>query len=390
MQEVKRAICINSVHDYTQLLIKGKIGPKIAKLILQQRPAQGYKEWSELAGKVAGLGPKRVQSLVDAGFMLGPSGAIDTPLAEIRMLCVEVQSDLVSSLKQRDRAKRIVAIERLLQQPSSLKSFPDTVETVAVGIDKESKLVIVLTRRAADAKHTFPFDQVVFREAGLRSTLFSLPIILSTSNCSFLGSPIALFEDTKQRDIVALAPASAEESLSTVDLFSFREEVSSKRDAVWEFRGQTDVYTGLTREIMVRHNIPQEVDHVIEIQMFQAAGASMQGSVWTRATTRAVRAIANDLSNLNVTSRAINQKKNGPTGVWLKTDQERSLADSVWAGTPAGRELSLHGTWGRIQVQGAASFEAMLKQAEEGEQNAVVQTFFHEALHDLLTRAGIL
>lgn len=83
-------------------------------------------------------------------------------------------------------------------------------------------------------------------------------------------------------------------------------------DVIWGYRNDLDAYSDLTRSTIGKF---PERDHVFEIQLLDAAYfeySSVAVQMVTRGEKARIMNIANNVQNLNITSRAINQSKKGP------------------------------------------------------------------------------
>lgn len=135
--------------------------------------------------------------------------------------------------------------------------------------------------------------------------------------------------------------------------------------------GSVDRYTGKA------HAGTTQVDHVLELQLL---GFCCDQVGLTRGNREVVKA-ANDLPNLNRTSRSINLLKAGVTRRALNRLRHTrlrplSLEDAARC-SAAGRSLVEEGTWEKIEREMARSHEAM---------EAEVAPKFWEATGDVLSR----
>ena len=84
-------------------------------------------------------------------------------------------------------------------------------------------------------------------------------------------------------------------------------------EATWRHRANTDLFSGLRRTEVVK--LYPENDHIWECQLLDQANfeASVgQGvAARTRGVQKALKDVVNGTTNLNVTTRDINQKKKG-------------------------------------------------------------------------------
>jgi hypothetical protein len=82
----------------------------------------------------------------------------------------------------------------------------------------------------------------------------------------------------------------------------YRKNVAHKRQEVLQFREECDAYTGSTT--------CENVDHVIEMQIIHYAATHIIDK--HAGLAKCFAKVVNDVDNLNVTSRRINQSKKGP------------------------------------------------------------------------------
>ena len=158
----------------------------------------------------------------------------------------------------------------------------------------------------------------------------------------------------------ARAASSKSEGVETLGL---RASVSHKGEVVWRAR-TTDAYTGKSRK-----ETPQpQVDHCLEVQLAELALVRAYGDLNARQGTMAtaqahelLRDALNDVSNLNVTTLAINQAKRGPFTAAvnrLRSDSLRDVTLEQLARQGKARALVDDGTWARVQRAVVASYEA--------------------------------
>ena len=139
-----------------------------------------------------------------------------------------------------------------------------------------------------------------------------------------------------------------------------RRSVTARSDDVWASNADVDVYTHLTRPVVV--TMQPEVDHLVECGLVekaldrsaQANGLTSDGlSGFAAQHCRdTLVSILNADSNLNVTTRRVNQKKKGPfisAQNRLGGSRFRQVSIEQHARTGAARELVEDGTWARIE-----------------------------------------
>ena len=142
---------------------------------------------------------------------------------------------------------------------------------------------------------------------------------------------------------------------------SLRESVSTKREAVWEYREGRDIYTQNSRKDTMR---PQ-VDHVVEVQLAEVAMArhlsrdaihnKTEANNITVHQQKAIQYIKdnlNDIHNLNVTTARINQAKRGPITAALRrleSDRLRTVTVEQMARQGRAKDLVDNGVWAKIE-----------------------------------------
>jgi len=143
-----------------------------------------------------------------------------------------------------------------------------------------------------------------------------------------------------------------------------RQPVDKMAEATWRRRGNTDQFSGLRRTEVVK--LYPENDHIWECQLLDQANfeASVgQGvAARTRGVQSALRSVVNGTTNLNVTTRDINQKKKAPITSWLR-QQEQSLEDAAHD-SKAGRALIDAGHWTRIETAIVRTYDDMAKEQD--------------------------
>jgi hypothetical protein len=160
-----------------------------------------------------------------------------------------------------------------------------------------------------------------------------------------------------------------------------RRSVTARSDYVWASNADVDVYTHLTRPVVV--TMQPEVDHLVECGLVekaldrsaQANGLTSDGlSGFAAQHCRdTLVSILNADSNLNVTTRRVNQKKKGPfisAQNRLGGSRFRQVSIEQHARTGAARELVEDGTWARIEravVQSGERIDEAIAQFSEDE-----------------------
>ena len=113
---------------------------------------------------------------------------------------------------------------------------------------------------------------------------------------------------------------------------SLRRSVTKQQDHVWQLRENLDLYTLNPRALVQRYD--PEVDHMLEVMLFERAfetarqsnGAMSKQGFAVAHAGELLRDRCNALTNLNVTTRRINQKKKGPI-MDLESCMERCVPD---------------------------------------------------------------
>lgn len=181
------------------------------------------------------------------------------------------------------------------------------------------------------------------------------------------------------------------------DTLSLREVVHTKRDAVRAYRFDVDLYTGASPQ----SSAPLEVDHCVEVQCAEVAMTSAMAVVGARVdglasavVATSLRAALNALSNLNVTSRRVNQAKRGPFTAALnrwRNGRLRGVTLEQLARQGAAKWLVDCGGWARIECAVVASYDDIVSEAEActwNDATGLIDASFDE-LHELLHRMGL-
>ena len=156
---------------------------------------------------------------------------------------------------------------------------------------------------------------------------------------------------------------SATDAADAAAALVLRASVTSKADAVWEYRADRDVYTHTPRADVAK---PQ-VDHVLECQLGEVALArayrtvgAKPGSFATAQAADAIRTVWNDSANLNVTDASVNLKKKGPFQAALRRatdDRLRTVPIEQLARQGKAKDLVDDGTWARIETAVVRSYD---------------------------------
>jgi len=95
-----------------------------------------------------------------------------------------------------------------------------------------------------------------------------------------------------------------------------RLDVAHLKDQTFRHRHGADLYTKMTKHYFEKNNVKVENDHVLEDQLTtlcnQRVGEAGGIAYRTRGTQTLLQEMFNNVSNLNVTSHYVNQKKKGP------------------------------------------------------------------------------
>ncbi|EGD74237.1 hypothetical protein PTSG_06247 [Salpingoeca rosetta] len=226
---------------------------------------------------------------------------------------------------------------------------------------------------------------------------FSAPLSSSSSTWSTSSSSSSSSLSTAAAGMRA-SPVSPVSPLSPAGVFdmedvSLREPgVSSKASRVWLHRQNRDAYTGIPRHTYETKGAETQVDHVLEIQLLNHAweeGVARNPRFPPAYNLRSSKAravsthTANDVANLNVTMKEINNKKRGPFTRWLNkykaaggegSTRALPLDELIRASarvdkTPHMQTMIDMGIWDRITRSVVASYDAV---ADEQQREAVL------------------
>lgn len=151
--------------------------------------------------------------------------------------------------------------------------------------------------------------------------------------------------------------------------FGLRMPVTQKRDVVWEWRGDVDVYSHKARG--TTSTAALQVDHVIECQLAEVAMARamrvhnvMRIGMVAGQASEVLRGASNDVFNLNVTTMRINQAKKGPFVSAinrLKIDGHslRRVSLKQMARMGRARWMVDSGDWDRVETAIEKSFDCV-------------------------------
>ena len=171
----------------------------------------------------------------------------------------------------------------------------------------------------------------------------------------------------------------------TMSSYDLREDVSRRKEDTWKHRKGTDMYTGKI-EAKTHH---QQVDHVLEIQIFKCAFSSSVKEI-KKAADRAcvegkIRNYANNVFNLNVTTREINQAKKGPImsfiNRWTADHDFRHLDLDDLAKRSSSlvmKEMWDDGRWARVKRAMVRTYEHIDTKLQTFEDMQPFQDYLHE------------
>ncbi|PNW84303.1 hypothetical protein CHLRE_04g228950v5 [Chlamydomonas reinhardtii] len=112
-------------------------------------------------------------------------------------------------------------------------------------------------------------------------------------------------------------------------MVNFRKSVTHKADRVWDNNYGKDLYTGKRRDHYEGENVRTEVDHIMECQLGEHMWEkAFDGRMTTRSRLAAVVELWNDVDNLNVTQKKINQPKGSAFKAW-KAGTDDTLRDAL-------------------------------------------------------------
>lgn len=167
-----------------------------------------------------------------------------------------------------------------------------------------------------------------------------------------------------------------------------KDNILAQVDSVWSLRGEKDVYTSTKRRIYETKRVTTQVDHVLEIQLLNFAweeGVANNPQLPVK-LTRALRSNkarelsedrANNVDNLNVTLRYINQQKKGPFTRFLNAHrkvvdngatQRLALDEHISGWRKANKhqpKLVTGNEWGNIKRTVVRAFDDMVDKKEE-------------------------
>ena len=136
-----------------------------------------------------------------------------------------------------------------------------------------------------------------------------------------------------------------------------RDNVSKLTDKIWTYRDNVDAYTKISRQKYSDSvAAAMENDHVWEIQVLEAAQSSLGPAYNTRAVTSNLKIIANNVCNLNVTTKELNQAKKGPFTLWCRNYGTPavpiSLDDAIdRTSSHYGRKMKDLGYWDNVKKE---------------------------------------
>ena len=168
-----------------------------------------------------------------------------------------------------------------------------------------------------------------------------------------------------------------------------------RREEVLEHRDGRDAYTRSCAKRLVSRGEGQ-VDHVLECQVLRHATRDVLGDDRkTDGVARRFSAAANDVTNLNLTSRRVNQSKKGPFTAALNRLEKGATRVDLEELARRGRASWLvdEGAWANVEREIVESYDAMEKRLEaERATRAHAKTLSNatEAVRETLERMGLL
>lgn len=197
-------------------------------------------------------------------------------------------------------------------------------------------------------------------------------------------------------------PLDTNVAVCSLDGLGIRRAVTHKLDEVWDHRGGKDVYTMQGRAVVKQ---PQ-IDHCLEVQLVEFAlaetcvelyggGTGIKNGLTTTSEWMAHHVNA-ATTNLNVTSKTINQKKRGPFTALLNRLESnrlygrelRAIQLEQLARQGKARELVDDGTWARIHTEVVCAYDQIQKKAQESDVSSVKSTM--DSLQGILQKAELL
>ena len=202
--------------------------------------------------------------------------------------------------------------------------------------------------------------------------------------------------------------ASVGEGTSLLETLGLRESVTRLGCDVWTARAGIDAYTGKSRA-QVDASVPQ-VDHVLEVQLAEHAliyavnathTSAARPSLSTACGAQRLREALNGVSNLNVTSKRVNQAKRGPFTAAMNRVRAAETRGSMrlvtleqLARQGKARWLVDDGTWAKIEREVVCSYDALAATMCDGAGGMpVADALVGETVEDLgvmLGRLGVL
>lgn len=142
---------------------------------------------------------------------------------------------------------------------------------------------------------------------------------------------------------------------------TLRKGVTHLVSAIWDYRGEYDAYL----ETNDFPDIPRP-DHIIEIQVLDHCYFSTGPS----AGTRHMKSVVNDLFNLNVTTKVVNDAKFGPIRTFMTRYNNGSLysnsLNDFARKALKGRRLWIYeGAWNNIEGMMSNARDAIVAEVED-------------------------
>lgn len=167
-----------------------------------------------------------------------------------------------------------------------------------------------------------------------------------------------------------------------------------RREEVLAHREGRDAYTrSCARGLLSRGE--GQVDHVLECQVLRHATRGVLDDAKNDGVVRRFSAAANDVSNLNLTSRRVNQSKKGPFTAALNRLEKGATKVDLEGLARKGRAgwLVDEGAWANVEREIVESYDAMERRLEaERATRAHAKTLARatEAVRETLDKMGLL
>jgi hypothetical protein len=154
-------------------------------------------------------------------------------------------------------------------------------------------------------------------------------------------------------------------------------------DRVWTYRGGVDLYTGLSRAVTRE----AQVDHILDVQVFDrvmadARNVSGRTRDWNLGMEE-VKKVVNDVVNLNMTDRDLNQMKRDVFAAWLMDSTtnlneyatDKGIGSRHWANIEKALPLATDGV-----------LQALSRQADQFPKTAQVLEAYGDSLQEMIEK----